>query len=237
MIRALLDGRKTQTRRVLKPQPEYCVVDGVALPIGLEHVEGRPLPQVTVGRVMTRQEVRFASGDRLWVRETVACGACAPSRPAYWAPSFWHREQGTPNNPSGLWYKADGLAPEKTITERGKWVPAIHMPRWASRLTLTVESVKVERLHEITDADAKAEGVRVLPGQDEADPSAWWEVEPGQHQGRSPRRSFRKLWEAINGEEAWLANPWVACIGFRSIHANIDAPELAGLPRCRETAR
>lgn len=194
MIRGLLAGRKTQTRRVARSSAPYAA----------------PARQ-------------FEVGDRLWVRETVACGACAPSRPSYWAPSFWRREQGTPRNPSGLWYAADGLEPEKMITERGKWVPSIHMPRWASRLTLIIESVRVERLLDIGEEDSKAEGVQFEPSI--APDAHRYFVELGDGEcatGWTAREAFSDLWHVIHGPGSWAANPWVRAIGFRVIHANID---------------
>lgn len=181
MVRALLAGRKTQTRRVIKPQPT-CE---------------RPA-QIERG-------VRFAVGDRLWVRESFAL---VP-------PSAYRMSEGVQQT-----VNPDASACQAAIYaagwERSKphWKPSIHMPRWASRLTLGVTAVRIERLQSISDADARAEGVRVLPLQDAVDPSAWWEVEPGQHQARTPSESFRSLWTSINGADSWAANPWVAAISF-----------------------
>lgn len=114
------------------------------------------------------------------------------------------------------------------FTRDGKsihWDSSIHMPRWASRITLIVESVKVERLQGISDADAQAEGIAVLPLQDANDPSAWWQSEPGKHQARTPAGAFRLLWNDLHGPDAWALNPWVAAIGFRVIRANLDSEE------------
>ena len=158
---------------------------------------------------------QFAPGDRLWVRETVACGACAPGRPAHWSPSFWRREQGTPENLNGLWYKADGLAPAKPITDRGRWVPGIHMPRWVSRLTLLVTDVRVEQLRSITPQDAKAEGAPPLadnPHGRERDAVPFY------------RWGFAVLWDGLNARRGfgWDANPWVVAVTFTVHRANID---------------
>lgn len=90
------------------------------------------------------------------------------------------------------------------------WRSPIHMPRWASRLTLIVESLRVERLQEISEEDARAEGAM---------------LEYGEGAKISKRRAFELIWKHINGETSWAANPWVAAIGFRVIKANIDAPE------------
>lgn len=219
MVRAILDGRKTQTRRMLKlptktysggPIYEHPKMGGWAVTThggGGSFRFGRngekiPEPerpgiwhQTTGVGVVAPYEV----GDVLWVRETVACGACAPGKPSHWAPSFWRREQGTPANPNGLWYQADGLSPERPITDRGRWVPSIHMPRWASRITLKVTGVKVERLNDISPTDAEEEGVKC---------------------DMSPRTfvdHYRNLWERIHGPGSWEANPWIVAISFERI--------------------
>jgi hypothetical protein len=190
MIHALLEGRKTQTRRILKPQPEHCVVDGEPLPIGLMHIEGEPLPRITVGRVVTRQEIRFVAGDHLWVRET-------------WKPFSIYAERAPRDIPrSKVFYRADeAYGPSNT-----KWVLPIHMPRWASRLTLIVESVKVERLQAMNRGDAMEEGCPF----------------PNMANGENPIDWFRALWTAIHGAGSWDHNPFVAAISFRVVKASTD---------------
>lgn len=187
MVRALLADRKTQTRRALKPQP-HLISDGCSYSLG-EDSNGHSL--------------RWSIGDRLWVREA-------------WSPE--HKWTGTkPRDiPNGddIWYWADGNP------DAGDWTEpklSIHMPRWASRITLEVTAVRVQRLQDISAADARSEGIVVLPMQDPEDPSAWWESEPGKHQGRTPQQSYRKLWNDINGAGAWAANPWVVAVTFRRI--------------------
>lgn len=194
MIRALLDGRKTQTRRLAFRGIKVCA-DGASY---------GPL---------TSPWARVQPGDRLWVRETVACGACAPSKPSQWAASFWRREQGSRRNPSGLWYQADGLEPETQITTRGRWVPSIHMPRWASRITLHVEAVRVERLQAISEADATAEGANPAEITDPGDPGFSY----------SSREGFRLLWNSLHGPDAWASNPEVVVLKFRVVKGNIGA--------------
>jgi hypothetical protein len=199
MVRATLDGRKTVTRRLAWRG---------------EKVGGRRKPS-------SWQQVKPAA--RLWVRETVACGACAPSAPSTWAPSFWRREQGTPENRNDLWYAADGLSPRSPITERGKWVPSIHMPRWASRLTLVVTATKIERLQDISEEDARAEGIFDFysPGR-----MFGVKVEEGYaFCGLSARESFMSLLCDLHGPDAWNKNPEIVAVSFRVIKANIDAPE------------
>lgn len=203
MVLALLAGRKTQTRRVHFTQsPAFVQTCNNRCDQRLTTMCILPAP--TCGR-RSVTKARFAVGDRLWVRETVACGACAPSPPSHWAPSFWRREQGTPANPNGLWYAADGLAPAKPITERGRWRPGIHMPRWASRLTLAVTDVRVERLQDIGEDDAIAEGCgqyssAIVLHRDRP-------FEP-QHKG-CYREGFSELWEGLNASRGygWEANP------------------------------
>ena len=165
MIRALLDGRKTQTRRILKPQPLMGYT-----------------PDVTASK-----GVRFAKGDRLWVRETF---------------SFDHRWTGLPPRDvqweEPVWYWADG---DPTDGDWTKPKPGIHMPRWASRLTLTVTDVRAQRLQEISEADAIAEGApAVISGQGVDGPV------------KTHRTGFVGIWNKINGN--WLDNPWVVAITF-----------------------
>ena len=137
------------------------------------------------------------AGDRLWVRETWAAGACADGlAPAALDGGFWHRENG------GLWYAADDHAPANPISPRGKWRPSIHMPRWASRITLDVVSVRVERLHDITEEDAWAEGVEPHYPATVTEPHAIL---------------FQILWDRINGAGSWALNPWVWRIEFRRV--------------------
>ncbi|WP_341702555.1 hypothetical protein [Ferrovibrio sp.] len=203
MVRALLDGRKSQTRRLAwhrrTERPSGCM-SNVDTPSSWQKVK---------------------TGDRLWVRETVAAGACAPSKPSEWSPSFWAREQGCIYNPSGLWYEADDTIPERTISSRGKWAPSIHMPRWASRLTLVVTATKIERLQDICEIDAHAEGI------------AWcdrWQgftTNPGAMGGEhyhagDPCKAFASLWISLHGPESWADNPEVVALTFTVHRANVD---------------
>ena len=95
--------------------------------------------------------------------------------------------------------------------------PSIHMPRVASRITLEVVSIRVERLNDISYQDILAEGIHVLPLQDEADPSSWWQSAPGENQAKDPRESFKLLWQSINGESSWELNPWLWVVEFRKL--------------------
>lgn len=172
-------------------------------------------------------DARFVPGDRLWVRENVACGACAPGKPSHWSPGFWRREQGSPKNPNGLWYAADGLAPERTITDRGPWVPSIHMPRWVSRLTLIVTGVKIEPVQSITREDAIAEGLIPEPNP-QIEQFYRWPPPYDAGMWLSTPAAFGWLWRQLNGDASWDENPTVVAVTFTVHKRNLlDMPQQA----------
>jgi len=194
MVRALLAGTKTQTRRIAKPvkHPDLGnIYDAGALV--LEHE-----PQHVIDRACPYGQ----PGDRLWVRET------------------WQHA----NHPFGpyqdhtpVFYRADYLddphGPDGELSPEGRyreWRPSIHMPRPACRLVLEVAAVRLERLHGISQADAMAEGVWTARVARE---SGILDRSPGggvlNHVG-----AFRDLWQEINGAGAWDANPWVWVVEF-----------------------
>lgn len=194
MIRALLAGRKTQTRRILKPQPESQVN-------GKFHIRGTgggcfDVDESSIGRIAA-DYCRFAPGDRLWVRENFNADGEGPVYAAEWP-------------------LHDPCAP--------RWRPSIHMPRWASRLTLLVESVKVERLQDISEVDAIAEGIAKSP---HGNGDQWLDYPEGSSAAGwiDPRASFRSLWKSIHGADGWIENPYVAAISFRVVKENIDSLE------------
>lgn len=214
MVRAILDGRKTQTRRLVKPQPFVRpwqaangeVDDAVFWRFGEEREDWPSAATCPYG----------APGDRLWVREAWKSStySCDDEPTSDDHECSEHCEQtlvyyaATPR--VGLRAKPDGArmrylddsTPLSEWYERG-WRPSIHMPRWASRITLEVTDVRVERLRIISDADARAEGV---DGH-----------EPCGDFGQAVS-DFRKLWDSINGERApWSTNPWVWVVGFRRL--------------------
>lgn len=208
MVRALLAGTKTQTRRVVKPQPDWTEPAtvwqhgyGHSGPGWYAHHEEYPEEGALHYRCPCGQ-----SGDRLWVRET-------------WAPHFMY-EGVKPSDilidaRSCLFYAADGgITGGCVASQRAKrWRPAIHMPRAASRITLEVTDVRVERLQDISEADAIAEGIHKPIG------SQFWHTDPGANilPGETPTWAYRNLWEAINGSGSWDANPWVWVVEFKRV--------------------
>lgn len=192
MVRALLDERKTQTRRSHPPEPRFAP-DGCTQP----DLGGRPCwwDYWASDRAEThRFKLPYAVGDRLYVREAVT-----------WV-SAW-----------GWRYRADNddLTEKRATGEVYKLTPSIHMPRAASRLTLTVTDVRVQRLQDISEADAVAEGCRGY-------------ISPDGEDGVSPQEEYRALWNSLNGPGAWEANPWVAAYTFTVARGNID--QIGGSP-------
>ncbi len=205
MVRALLEGRKTQTRRVLShksidlgiaPRVEVCHPEWIQF----LHPQGGPLTCV---------KWPYAPGDRLWVREAFI-GPYAYEVNEY-PPHDWG------NKP--IWFPADGPVPEKHAGQfwhRAR--PSIHMPRWASRLTLTVTEVRVQRLADISEADAVAEGAL----------QSWTGSDP-ESDTRTALNEFEALWNSLHGPGAWDANPWVVALTFTVQRGNIDQlPGVAG---------
>lgn len=200
MVRAILDGSKTQTRRVVK---------GMALD-WLENAKFTPnyvaLPENNMchlGRI----------GDRLWVRENF--------QPLLADEKTWddmpHVNYKTGEGYTVSYPATDGIVEFVNADDEIKdsVTPSIHMPRWASRITLEITGVRVERLQDISEEDAKAEGCKAIEGCkwhtfEEADAG----IPMHEHTARD---AFGALWESINGEESWAANPWVWVIEFRRV--------------------
>ena len=209
MVCAILEGRKTQTRRVVKFQRGFNEKGNV-------RVSG-DMWQVSAGQYNVWSDPFSCpygvAGDRLWVRETWSPSVKAPlCQVAYAADG---RCYGIGGNGCGNnfhifhgWLVDSAVRGDKPGDTFGrslyeKWRPSIHMPRWASRLTLEITDVRVERLQSISEDDAKAEGVDemcVLPGD----------------QG-SFIQPYAALWESINGPGSWNANPWVWVVEFKQI--------------------
>lgn len=214
MVRALLDGRKTQTRRIVKPRqyPSLFEVDSSGQPLWSDEYI---LDQGNAEWRM-RDNPYGAPGDLLWVRET-------------WQEFFadevpvWRRDapagrMGIPAQPdrkSVVAYRADGEISPHPEYGHAVWRPSIHMPRWASRLTLRITDVRLQRLQEISDADVAAEGVEPFGdgcgAVDHAKGRAYTTL----------RGAFSILWDDINGPGAWARNPLVWALTFEVLPGNI----------------
>ena len=206
MVRALLDGSKTQTRRVVKPQPPenadqvttwhhpkekdgrgpryYAWVDG-----GIHQDFCMPCPY-------------GQPGDQLWVRETFS--------PIYPQDPNYNGGRPIEYDYAATYTHGDRLGDSLGI--RKHWKPCIHMPRVASRIQLEITGVRVERLQDISEADAMAEGARC------ADEVTGREVLfPHASKAGSFRLHYRDIWESINGPGSWDLNPWVWVIEFKKV--------------------
>ncbi len=231
MVRAILDGRKTQTRRVVKPQPPSS--DAVHHATGARYGwmscadRGEPQDHRAIGPVGVVHQLGGptvlrcpygAPGDLLWVRETWAGGKRADGsqscRVAYRADGMCVR-CGADGSKVIHGYLAGDTCGIRSY--RGKWRPSIHMPRWASRITLEVTGVRVERLLEITDYAIQSEGV-ACPSHD---------VDGGMCIGPrcgELRQAWRDMWDGINAKRghSWASNPWVWVVEFRRVAGNDD---------------
>jgi hypothetical protein len=200
MVRAILEGRKTMTRRVAKLKPWHRIE---------EKEDGSHWPWMEIDGADMGHWLPCpygAPGDRLWVRET-----------------FYD-----PLDGQSVMYRADGELDANLWDAGVRWQPSIHMPRRASRITLEITAVRVERLQDISEADAIAEGLKRitkdggatvkhgipdrdgLPGTDD---TGW----PWRDWSADPCVAFRRLWESINGPGSWDANPWVWVVGVRRV--------------------
>ncbi|WP_082491439.1 hypothetical protein [Duganella sp. Leaf126] len=195
MVRATLDGTKSQTRRVMKRQPEYPIVIAGDPHTNRYQMEGREA--VTLASLL-RECPYGQPGDRLWVRETWRSTGDG-GRADYLAPSDMQ--------PHPVWYDADGAAPAERCV--GKTRVSIHMPRWASRILLAIVSVRVERLNDCSEADARAEGI-TLEDRHMRGYCAGEYLPPA-------IRAYSELWDEINGAGSWAANPWVWVVEFKRV--------------------
>lgn len=199
MVRAILDGKKTQTRRVIKPQPEI--------------IKGNPniLSNTAQGILKTRCPYGYP-GDNLWVRET-------------WRPLEGYEDIKPSDIPEGepIVYLRDCLQhPEKypiynqpyeKTYDCSPWKPSIFMPRWASRIDLSTKDIRVEKVQDISEEDAIAEGI-------DKSGTFWKDYRKGgmkQVMLQDPIDSFRTLWNLINEKRGfgWDVNPWVWVINFK----------------------
>ncbi|CNI60558.1 hypothetical protein [Yersinia bercovieri] len=186
MVNAILSGRKTQTRRIMGNQPAGQDLEAVHV----RHNDDFNFQWYgNLGESSYFPCPLGKPGDQLWVREAFATGLCTESTLAYRAT-----------------HKPEDL--EEGWGETIKWTPSIHMPRWASRINLLITGVRVERLNDISEQDARAEGVKAWRGPAE-------ELVGG-------KLAFFELWDSIYGQkegENWQANPWVWVIEFERMEA------------------
>jgi hypothetical protein len=206
LVKAILDGRKTQTRRMIKHQPS-----------GSENFPANDFcnqwffrdayyacPGNDIGRYVDCPYGK--TGDRLWVRET---HAIVPATAYRASPGVEYRL--SPDGYSWAVYRAGWER-----SQPGAWKPSIHLPRWASRLTLEVVSVRVEQVQSISDEDAEAEGIDAL---------ALCAAPMCDCSGRNCPRivtAYADIWNNINGKRpgcSWSDNPFVWCIEFRRVEA------------------
>lgn len=193
MVRAILENRKSMTRRIIKPQP--CP------PSWCNHIKAHP-QDGWFGFYDDERDYKCPygqPGDRLWVREThyIVKGDVP----------------GMADNT--ILYRADpetdGANEDEYPEDRLRWKPSIHMPRWASRLTLEIVSVRVERVQEIHWHDALREGIVPQMCGCGGDPECGCQGMPIE----DPTYEFQALWNSINGPGSWEANPWVWVIEFK----------------------
>lgn len=211
MVRAILAGKKTQTRRIIRPQPARhparmdCIgrdtKTGRSIFIARD-LNGAPAFVFPIGEHSASAEwiAPHGIGDTLWVREAWGINHFehGPREPIPKArPAYLHDDE--------LVYFATETDPE--IRDEMPRRPSIHMPRWASRITLRVTDVRVQRLHDISQDDALAEGCRrEYLGPPDADDPERYTV--------SARASFSGLWDRLHAPGAWDANPWVVALTF-----------------------
>lgn len=201
MVRAILAGTKTQTRRAIKPQPTVAA-NGIAEWNGSAN-------RAWCGSAADPSLLRIfcphgQPGDQLWVRETFM------HEPADYC---WEASVSIPCRPACTSYRADFGDEAKGAG----WKPSIHMPRALSRITLAITGVRAERLQDISEADAQAEGIEWNPSIDPLGPCKWRHY-TRKHTGTScPVDSYLSLWNAINGAGSADANPWVWVVEFRRV--------------------
>ena len=223
MVRAILDGRKTQTRRIVKlrdfradhtPGYDWCFRGRFGCWSSWKHSE------------FVARHCRYGQpGDRLWARESFKAEQISleKTREGGLPPLDEHRFRATIEyaaSPGEVLTRDVHLEHWRLWLEDGRkrWKPSIHMPRWASRITLELTSVRVERLQEISEEDAKAEGAERAsepsdkPVYDSGGSCVYCPVQ-------SYRTGFPQLWESINGPGSWDANPWVWLLTFRRLEA------------------
>ncbi|MDA4663936.1 hypothetical protein NY608_18840 [Enterobacter hormaechei] len=198
MVRAILDGQKTQTRRIMQVQPDTpefglrrIIESSIANEIGMYFWS-----QEDARGIKARSKQFFCPfgdvGDRIWVRETWAeAGASAPDLILYRA-----------NYPAHVPTHYENVPPAEDV----RWTPSIHMPRWASRILLEITDVRGDQLNDISEEDARSEGISGSSARD-------------------VKEAYAALWRSIYGSDSWRANPWVWVIEFKRIEGDGHATD------------
>ena len=201
MVCAILEGRKPQTRRIVRPQFEY------------QGFDGPPKFNTTFGYFSSPSQhgVKCPYGipsDRLWVKEALVASTNGRFSIARYAADSMYVE---PRGEAWVQQYPDGTCATAWQWRRNK-LPSIHMPRWASRITLQITDIRVERLMEISEEDAKAEGIYLLSGT-----GGGWKHAPGEQEYDTAKEAYAALWQSINGPGSWDKNPWVWVVEFERI--------------------
>jgi hypothetical protein len=222
MVKALMAGTKTQTRRIVKVQPP---AEGYRLSTLMSTTgDRRNMGKHQWAKLSAdgfsidhSHDVYFTCpygyvGDRLWVRES----SYQYGRNLYSEDESGEREWFfRPDIFAPRHFAADGPKPEAAEDFLWRSVPSIHMPRWASRILLEIVGVRVERLNNISEADAIAEGIE--PTEDWGGNWQWYQDYLSESNQVLARESYASLWRKINGPESWAANPWVWVVEFKVI--------------------
>ncbi len=197
MVRAILDGRKTQTRRVVKGVALDWLQPGKFTPEFVAHPENHLCPY-------------GVPGDRLWVREAYRLKAMDNDLSPAEITAGWPGER-THDHVS--WVADEGCVDRLVLDGRVR--PSIHMPRWASRITRDIVAVRVERLNDISEADAIAEGVKPMDAF-----YVFCKADRQTDLEKTARGAFVCLWDSINAaKHPWSSNPWVWVVEFRRLEA------------------
>ena len=212
MVRAILDGSKTQTRRTVKLPHANPLGQWEPSTVGGENGgrtrDGKAIPlQGGVWHTRTGDSLicpHGQPGDRLWVRE-----------------NFYRVDSKGETEVLGKMVPCDkqtvSFAADNNPSPLGRLQPSIHMPRWASRINLEITGVRVERLQSISYEDALAEGVPHLAAGLPHEPQYSETPEEASRRLRWPQRGYESLWESINGAGSWEANPWAWVVEFRRV--------------------
>lgn len=212
MVRAILEGRKTVTRRAMKCQPDAdASITVESYNVTVTNRRGYQEAGLEIFGAWWRDGESGCKcpygkpGDRLWVRETWYCDHFEVMRGPYLKPD--DLDVGEAIDDGTLVYAADGLTPYEA--DQPIWKPSIHMPRWACRILLEITDVRVERLQDITYEQAAAEGVHRGPLRE------WCASDEGGACHKYPVPAFRDLWQSVGGN--WDANPWVWVVEFKRV--------------------